>query len=57
MTVPPVSITHRPRSRGVPAPSRKPSPARGALVRLLMLPLKGLLTLTDTVASRLIKLD
>ncbi len=41
---------------GPPLAARK-SPIRGMLVRVLMLPLKGILTVTDTVASRLIKLD
>jgi hypothetical protein len=41
---------------GPPLAARK-SPTRGALARLLTLPLKGILSITDTVASRLIKLD
>jgi len=39
-----------------PPLAAKRSPARGALVRLLMLPLKGLLSIADIVASRLIEL-
>jgi len=41
---------------GPPLAARK-SPIRGVLVRVLMLPLRGILTVTDTVASRLIRLD
>jgi hypothetical protein len=41
---------------GPPLAARR-SPVRGALARLLMLPLKGILTVADAVASRLIKLD
>jgi hypothetical protein len=41
---------------GPPLAARR-SPTRGALVRLLTLPLKGILTVADTVSSRLIKLD
>ncbi len=41
---------------GPPLAARKSS-TRGALVRLLTLPLKGILTVADTVSSRLIKLD
>jgi len=41
---------------GPPLAARR-NPVRGALARLLMLPLKGILTVADTVASRLIKLD
>jgi hypothetical protein len=40
---------------GPPLAARR-SPARGALVRLLTLPLKGILTVADAVASRLIEL-
>jgi hypothetical protein len=40
---------------GPPLAARR-SPVRGALVRLLMLPLKGLLSIADIVASRLIEL-
>jgi hypothetical protein len=40
---------------GPPLAARQ-SPVRGALVRLLMLPLQGILSVSDTVASRLIKL-
>jgi hypothetical protein len=41
---------------GPPLAARR-SPIRGALARLLMLPLKGILTVADTVASHLIGLD
>jgi SnoaL-like domain len=41
---------------GPPLAARK-SPTRGALVRVLTLPLKGILNITDAVASRLIELD
>jgi hypothetical protein len=40
---------------GLPLAARR-SPVRGVLARLLMLPLKGVLTVADTVAFRLIKL-
>ncbi len=40
---------------GPPLAARR-SAARGALVRLLMLPLKGILSVADLVASRLIEL-
>ncbi len=40
---------------GPPLAARR-SPVRGALVRLLTLPLKGILTVADVVASRLIEL-
>jgi hypothetical protein len=40
---------------GPPLAARQSS-MRGALVRLLMLPLKVILNVTDTVASRLIRL-
>jgi hypothetical protein len=40
---------------GPPLAARR-SPTRGALVWLLTLPLKGILTVADAVASRLIKL-
>ncbi len=41
---------------GPPLAGRR-SPTRGALVRLLTLPLKGILTTADVVSSRLIRLD
>ncbi len=41
---------------GPPLAARK-SPTRGALARVLTLPLKGILSITDAVASRLIQLD
>lgn len=40
---------------GPPLAARQ-SPVRGVLVRLLILPLKGILAVADTVSSRLIKL-
>jgi hypothetical protein len=40
-----------------PPLAAKQSPARGALVRLLTLPLGGILSVVDIVSSRLVKLD
>jgi hypothetical protein len=40
---------------GPPLAARR-SPMRGALVRLLTLPLKVILSVTDSVATRLVKL-
>ncbi len=39
-----------------PSLAARRSPVRGVLARLLMLPLKGILSVADTVASRLIQL-